>query len=56
MKSKKAEGEKKPVKGTFIILNEDQKKPVPDRMKYFGTVKLKGDPVAYQRKIRDEWE
>lgn len=43
-------------KSKLIFINEDLKKEYPDRMKYFGKVKLKFDPVAYQRKERDEWD
>ena len=42
-------------KGKITLINEELKKNYPDRMKFFGTVKLKFDPVAYQRKERDEW-
>ncbi|RKQ51078.1 hypothetical protein BXY85_2100 [Roseivirga pacifica] len=27
-----------------------------DASKYSGTLKLEEDPVAYQNKLRDEWE
>ncbi|WP_200837062.1 hypothetical protein [Dyadobacter sp. 3J3] len=32
----------------------DQKKP--DLKKYAGTIKLKEDPLAIQKSMRDEWD
>lgn len=55
----KGEKDKKALKKTkskFILLNENLKKDFPDRMMYFDKVKLSFDPVAHQRKERDEWE
>lgn len=42
-------------RGKITLINEELKKQYPDRMKFFGTVKLKFDPVAYQREERNEW-
>lgn len=37
------------------ILNKLKKKKGVDTKKYCGTIKLKEDPLAIQKKLRDEW-
>jgi hypothetical protein len=49
-------------KGTSIekmkkLLNQAfSKKPVQKKRKYAGLLKTDVDPIAYQKKMRDEWE
>jgi hypothetical protein len=52
----KTESKTRTNKGSFKTINEDINKPKMNRESFCGSIKLKVDPLAYQRKIRNEWK
>ena len=42
-------------KSAFSLFNEKAKLSAPDRSRFCGSIKLKIDPLEYQRKMRNEW-
>jgi hypothetical protein len=50
------EKKSKKSKAKFTFLNENVEKEFPDRSKFCGILKTKFDPIAYQRKMRNEWK
>ncbi|MBP6431817.1 MAG: hypothetical protein KA319_08630 [Ferruginibacter sp.] len=39
----------------LFVINEEKKAPKKHRSDFAGKMQWKGNPIDYQKKIRDEW-